>query len=73
MCWFLDEFPDPAYGAFSTRNILRNFEKGQIMHDEPTSMFIDNLRFYDFVLHTEDVRKIFSEGENLKSISHICS
>lgn len=67
----LDDFPDPVYGEAYTRDILHCFGVGQtlITTEEPSSIFVDNLRFYDFVLHAEDIRKIFTEGENFKSIN----
>ena len=69
---FSGAFPDPAHGAHSTRDVLHVHMNGQPMSGyESASVFIDNLRFYDFVLHAKDIRKIYTEGENLKSMDHI--
>ena len=69
---FSAAFPDPAHGAHSTRDVLHVHMNGQPASGyEPASVFIDNLRFYDFVLHAEDIRKIFTEGKNLKFMDHI--
>ena len=64
----LDDFPDPVYGEAYTRDILHCFEQGQNLMGpaEPPTTFLDNLRFYDFVLHAEDVKKIFLDGEHNK-------
>ena len=61
----LGKFPDPQYGEAYTRDMLHCFGVGQtlITTEEPPSIFVDNLRFYDFVLHAEDVKKIFLTGE----------
>ena len=64
-CSILGEFPDPNHGEAYTRDILHCFGHGQtlITTQEPPSTFVDNLRFYDFVLHAKDVKKIFLDGE----------
>lgn len=64
-CSILGEFPDPNHGEAYTRDILHCFDYGQtlITTQEPPSTFVDNLRFYDFVLHAKDVKKIFLDGE----------
>ena len=63
-------FPDPTQGTHFTRDLLHVHQNGHpVSGYQPTSIFIDNLRFYDFVLHAEDIRKIFTEGENFKSIN----
>ena len=60
----VDESPDPADNGVSLR-ILHSYwsYRNELLAALPLSIFLDNLKVYDFVLHAEDVQRIYREGK----------
>ena len=59
-----DSFP-PNNGANDKRPLLHmTTDGGSTLASDlnPPSTFFDNLKFYDFVLHAEDIKRIYYEG-----------
>lgn len=56
----------PSYGTVISRDALHYHGQWEpsIPSNEPSSIFVDNLRFYDFILHAKDIKKIFLNGES---------
>ena len=59
-----DSFP-PDGGVNNKRPLLHMTTDGDSTLASglnPPSTFFDNMKFYDFVLHAEDVKRIYYEG-----------
>ena len=55
----------PSYGTVISREALHYHGqfKPSIPNNQPSSTFVDDLRFYDFILHAKDIKKVFLNGE----------